>query len=64
MKVTVMARIREGNKYPFVDPGWQGNKLKPGAVIVKDATGKKIEVKRDDVSDLFLCEQPRLDQAA
>jgi Phage integrase family len=50
MKVTVMARVREGNKYPFVDPVWQGNKLKPGAVIVKDATGKKIEVKRDDVS--------------
>ena len=50
MKVTVMARIREGNKYPFVDPMWKGNKLKPGAVIVKDATGKKIEVKRDDVT--------------
>src|SRR5271169_2737563 len=50
MKVTVIARIREGNRYPFVDSVWQGKKLKPGAVMVKDATGKKIEVKRDDVS--------------
>ena len=50
MNVTVMARIREGNRYPFADPAWQGGKLKPRAVIVKDATGNKIEVTCDDVT--------------
>jgi hypothetical protein len=50
VKVTVMARIREGSKYPYVDPVWQGKRLKPHAVILKDAEGKPAEVKRDDVS--------------
>ncbi len=29
MKVTVMARIREGKKYPFVQPVWLGTRLSP-----------------------------------
>lgn len=45
MKVTVMARIRQDGKQPFVKPVWQGTRLKAGVVILNG-----VETKRDDVS--------------
>jgi hypothetical protein len=57
MKVTVIARIRDGKKYPFVQPVWLDTRLKPGAVTLKDAEGKRVEVKRDDVHILSRSQQ-------
>jgi hypothetical protein len=42
MKVKVIARIRDGKKYPFVEPVWLDTRLKPGAVILKDAEGNEL----------------------
>jgi hypothetical protein len=60
MNVTVIARIRDGKKYPFVEPVWLDTRLKPGAVILKDAEGKRVEVKRGDVHICRVHNNPNL----
>jgi hypothetical protein len=59
MKVMVIASIRDGKKYPFVQPVWLDTRLKPGVVPLKGAEGKRVEAKRGDAHILSRSQYPR-----
>lgn len=59
MKVTAIALIRDGKRYPFVQPVWLDTWLKAGDVTLKDAEGKRVEEKPGDAHILSRSQHPR-----